>query len=275
MKTQHLLATALFAFAAFKLTADPSAVSRPAPVTVTVQTEGEGTVAGTPEAPAYSRGTTIQLTAQPATGYVFGGWKNIPRPFRNPLLVTLVDSTNITATFLPVPGVVMENTEASFTGVWTASMGSAEKRRETYHFATSVPEKANAWAKYRPQLSRSGVYDVYVWYAAGANRTRNALWTVTGKTGAITRSINQQTNGGKWVPIAESIELDPQTAAVELSNATGDKGLAVVADAVAFVFISDALNSTENLVQNGNFSSSEERQVVTREPNLATIRVAQ
>jgi uncharacterized repeat protein (TIGR02543 family) len=67
--------------------------------TLDVTTSGSGTVGKNPDQATYNHGTTVQLTATPATGWHFVGWTGDASGAVNPLSVTMTVAKNIGATF--------------------------------------------------------------------------------------------------------------------------------------------------------------------------------
>src|SRR5262249_30099188 len=67
--------------------------------TLAVTTVGSGTVAKSPNQPSYTHGSTVALTATPATGWSFTGWSGDAAGSANPLTVTMDANKAITATF--------------------------------------------------------------------------------------------------------------------------------------------------------------------------------
>lgn len=92
-----------------------------------------GTVAKTPDNPRYNHGSSVQLTATPATGYVFSSWSGDASGSTNPLTVTMNSDKNITANFTAIP----VNT---FTLTVTAVNGSVAKNpnQPTYASGSTV-----------------------------------------------------------------------------------------------------------------------------------------
>lgn len=62
-------------------------------------TSVNGTVTKNPDQANYSHGSTVQLTATPASGYIFTGWSGDATGSANPLTVTMEGNRNITANF--------------------------------------------------------------------------------------------------------------------------------------------------------------------------------
>lgn len=62
-----------------------------------------GTVAKTPDLARYNHGSSVVLTATPATGYVFSSWSGDATGTTNPLTVSMNGNKNITANFTAIP----------------------------------------------------------------------------------------------------------------------------------------------------------------------------
>ncbi|MGA3287654.1 MAG: InlB B-repeat-containing protein [Bacteroidota bacterium] len=99
-------------------------------LTVTVT---NGTVVKNPDQTSYNNGTTVQLTATPATGYTFTSWSGDASGSANPLTVTMNGNKNIAANFAPiqytltlVPFSGGNNGRGSVTGAGTVTSGVAQ-----------------------------------------------------------------------------------------------------------------------------------------------------
>src|SRR5436309_5269592 len=66
---------------------------------LSVATVGQGSVAKNPDQPSYDHGTTVTLTATPATGWHFAGWSEAVTGMTNPTSVTMDGGKTVTATF--------------------------------------------------------------------------------------------------------------------------------------------------------------------------------
>jgi hypothetical protein len=94
-----------------------------------------------------------------------------------------------------------------------------------------------ATVSWTPEIPETGMYAVYVSYAASAGNTTDARYTVYHSAGSTAFSVNQQIGGGTWVYLGHfhfEQGLNPGTGAVELTNYSVQSGNAVTADAVRF-----------------------------------------
>jgi uncharacterized repeat protein (TIGR02543 family) len=99
--------------------------------TLSVSTVGSGTVGKSPDQPTYDYGSTVQLTATPATGWHFTGWSGDASGNTNPLDVTMDANKNITATFAP------DQHTLSVTVVGSGSVGKSPDQ-PTYDYGSTV-----------------------------------------------------------------------------------------------------------------------------------------
>jgi hypothetical protein len=68
--------------------------------TVTLATVGNGTATKVPDQPSYDYGTSVTLTATPASGWHFAAWSGDTSGTTNPVSLTITANKNITATFV-------------------------------------------------------------------------------------------------------------------------------------------------------------------------------
>jgi len=68
--------------------------------TLTVNVVGSGTVSKSPDLTAYPNGSSVQLTATPAAGWLFSGWSGALTGSTNPATLTMDANKTVTATFV-------------------------------------------------------------------------------------------------------------------------------------------------------------------------------
>lgn len=73
--------------------------SNPEVFTLTVDTEGDGSVAIDPDQTEYQFGEIVSLTASADPGWSFSGWSGDATGTTNPLTISILDDTSITANF--------------------------------------------------------------------------------------------------------------------------------------------------------------------------------
>jgi hypothetical protein len=76
-----------------------TATFSPATVALTTAVSGSGTVVLSPPGGNYPPGTVVTLTATPASGFGFSGWSGGASGTANPLALTVLTNTAVTATF--------------------------------------------------------------------------------------------------------------------------------------------------------------------------------
>ena len=88
------------------------------PVTLTVNTVGNGTVILNPAGGSYAVGTVVQLSATPDAGWYFSGWSGDLTGTTNPASITMNASKTVTAAFTespPAPSGICESFDTGFT----------------------------------------------------------------------------------------------------------------------------------------------------------------
>ncbi|MFN8538851.1 MAG: S8 family serine peptidase [Thermomicrobiales bacterium] len=136
-------------------------------LTTTTSPPGAGSVAVSPNQATYAAGSTVTLTATPASTYVFAGWtvNGTAQGATNPLTTTLYKNTTVTATFGQPPP------NDTFPGFTVAGLPYRDTELTTY--ATSQPGEPN------PTCSAFGESSPFaVWYSFTSPVTR----TVTVQT---------------------------------------------------------------------------------------------
>lgn len=201
-----------------------------------------GGIKAVPEQSKYDPHTTVTLVAEPEPGYVFDRWAGDVKGTEASVNITMDSNKTIGAKFLPqAEGVIMEAADATLSGNWM--FGSAKwGARNNYQFASTIKDASEGTVStitYQPDLPKSGLYDIYLWYSQGTNRAPNAPWQISSKTGTVVVEVNQQNNGGNWRLLASGVEFESGNKGfVRLSNETGTPGYVVIADSIAFVSVS-------------------------------------
>ncbi|MFC0107749.1 golvesin C-terminal-like domain-containing protein [Kibdelosporangium aridum] len=129
------------------------------------------------------------------------------------------------------PTVVADNDSVpSFevvSGSWTKTDGGTADYGQSYH---SRPQGTGSnKVRFRPDVPMNGVYDVSVWYRAGADQASNASFVIRHAEGQSTVKVDQRSGGGRWVRLGEHAFAGGGGGTVELSDAADGT---VIADAV-------------------------------------------
>jgi hypothetical protein len=93
--------------------------------TLTANVSGSGSVAKSPDQSSYTHGTSVQLTATPATGWHFAGWSGDLSGTTNPVTITMDVSKTVTATYAPLPHPVSGHTMVLTIDIKTMTVDSA------------------------------------------------------------------------------------------------------------------------------------------------------
>ncbi len=137
---------------------------------------------------------------------------------------------------------VIDNTQATLTGTWSASTSASDYYGSNYHYAQTGSGSTATWT---PNLTAAGDYNVYYWLPDGApNRAASAPFTVYYNGGSHTYYVNQQQPGGQWILLGKHDFAVGTSGYVRLTN-TADQNY-VNADAIKFVYD----NPVEYIVDN-------------------------
>jgi uncharacterized delta-60 repeat protein/uncharacterized repeat protein (TIGR02543 family) len=207
--------------------------------TLTVNVAGNGSVAKSPDQTSYIAGTVVTVTATPSAGYSFTGWTGDITGTNNPVDITMLSDIALTANFVPSPtDIVLDNTNAAvtFSGSWSTSSSAAGRYGPDYRWMSTIASGSASTATYRPTITVAGYYSISVMYPAGGNRAYSTPFAIQTDDEYIPLAVNQQINGGIWLPlVSQTAHLSPGNAVyVEISNLTGYSGSVVIADAVRF-----------------------------------------
>lgn len=165
-------------------------------------------------------------------------------------------------TTAPITEIIVDNTDPGWANTspggaaWSAgSNPDVPKIGTNYLYATGVGSTSEASATrsctWTPNLPVTGLYDVYVYYQIGANRTTGAPYKVFYDGGSVTSVQNQYSptpNQGGWFLVGADLPFQAgSTGYVRLANNTPDTGL-TSADAARWVLKSDQTPPTTPVV---------------------------
>ncbi|NNJ07593.1 DNRLRE domain-containing protein [Streptomyces sp. PKU-MA01144] len=133
-------------------------------------------------------------------------------------------------------------------GTWPASGSSLTQYAIGQDYRYNKDTVAGATYTWQPKLPETASYRVDVHYVAAADRATNAPYTVTGKNGTTTYTVNQQSGtNGVWTSLngGAQIDFDKGTAGkVVLGDGPASSTTAVIADAVRWVNPASIVKST-------------------------------
>lgn len=115
------------------------------------------------------------------------------------------------------------------TGGWVTS-GTSGYDGGTYRFANDGAASTATWTA---NLTSSGVYEIFVWYRPGSNRTTSTHYIINTADGPQNVYINQQAGGYTWDSLG-SFTFNAGNNSIVLDAATSTGGDVVIADAVRF-----------------------------------------
>lgn len=121
-----------------------------------------------------------------------------------------------------------EDATAQAVGEWLAGSSVAGYSKTNYLHDNNTGKGAKSMTL-RPTLTTAGPYDVYLRWTEHANRATNVPVTVLHQGGSAAHTINQRTNGSKWVKLGTYAFATDGNAGVRIDTAATDGH--VVADA--------------------------------------------
>jgi hypothetical protein len=132
------------------------------------------------------------------------------------------------------PGIIIDNTSAQFTitGSWGTSTSAGFYGTDSLWASGGGTADTGRWT---PNLTQSGVYEVYAWWVAGTNRATNAVYQINERGTIRNIPANQSANGGQW-NLLGSFQFDAGTGGwIQLSDSGVASDKVVSADAVRLV----------------------------------------
>jgi uncharacterized lipoprotein YddW (UPF0748 family) len=132
---------------------------------------------------------------------------------------------------------ILDNTEATYTGSWSAGSTAPDKFGADYRFVSTTANGSTASALFTPEIGARGNYDVFIWYPQGGNQSTNTpVTTFFNGTSLLTR-VNQESGGGGWRMVGSNLNFRAgKSGFVRISNGTGETNQVVIADAVRFSY---------------------------------------
>ncbi|HSI84344.1 MAG: Ig-like domain-containing protein [Candidatus Methylacidiphilales bacterium] len=131
--------------------------------------------------------------------------------------------------------VIVDNASAAgvtTVGSWTSSAYVSGCYASGYIHDGNSSKGAKS-VKLTPNLPSAGSYEVFAWWTSGTNRAASVPITIQTANGSHTTTVNQKTNGGKWVSLGVYTFNAGTGGSVLISNA-GTTGHVIV-DAVRFL----------------------------------------
>ncbi|MCG2711508.1 MAG: PKD domain-containing protein [Candidatus Omnitrophica bacterium] len=128
--------------------------------------------------------------------------------------------------------IIIDNGDSgtSSTGTWAVS-GATNP-----YGVNSVWSRAGATYTWHADLSKTGTYEVYMWWTQYSSRSTSAPITITYSGGSQTINVNQQINGGKW-NLVGVYSFDISTGATVRINAVNPSPTSYCADAVRLIYV--------------------------------------
>jgi hypothetical protein len=126
----------------------------------------------------------------------------------------------------------VQNGLVGFTGSWSPS-SSIGGYNYTDYYNDGNSGKGTKKVRYTPNIPQTGIYSVYMIWAASSNRATNVPVSIIHSAGTSSYIVNQTANGGKWYLLGQYTFNQGTSGYAEIKN-DGTNGY-VVADAVCFV----------------------------------------
>ena len=175
--------------------------------TVTVVTNGSGSIALNPPGGSYASNTTVTATATPSAGWVFTGWSGAATGAVNPLPLGLVTNLTLTGTFAQLPAFDVQpqsttNVTGSTVTFTSDSVGTAPVAYQWYFGGGPLTgATASSLSLSNVQATQAGSYSVVATNLYGAATSSVALLVVT-NGGGSTNVVNTPTDAALRAAVA-------------------------------------------------------------------------
>ena len=131
--------------------------------------------------------------------------------------------------------IIVDNTDAGFStdgSTWAVHDVSTQKYGTNYLNDNNSAADPDKWAKWTPNISVTGYYDISMWWPAASDRPDAAPIEIAYSGGIDnSKTVNQKLNGGKWVYLGTFYLSQGTDNSVKLLATDAGK---TVADAVKF-----------------------------------------
>jgi len=182
--------------------------------TVTLATNGQGTIALNPAGGIYSSNTTVTVTATPSAGWIFAGWSGSTNGNTNPLSLAVNTNLSLTGTFAQLPAFdvqpqIVTNSIGSTASFSSHSVGTAPINYQWFFGGNFLAGATNTTVSVtNVQLANAGNYFVVAMNSYG-NATSSiaalVLTNVGGSTNAVSicneANLRAAIQAGGWVSI--------------------------------------------------------------------------
>ncbi|MDQ4141028.1 MAG: putative Ig domain-containing protein, partial [Bacteroidota bacterium] len=168
--------------------------------TLTVTTSGNGSVTKSPNQASYPGGSTVTLTATPASGYKFSGWSDDATGTANPLKVSITGHKTIIAQFTPMA--VQQVTSFNLINA-DSNQPLGTITNNTVLNLANLPDNLNIQAITNPSSVGSVVFDLT------GTQARNS--TKTGAPYALFGDVSGNYNTWKPIPGNYTLKATPYT----------------------------------------------------------------
>ncbi len=130
-----------------------------------------------------------------------------------------------------VPDIIIDNSSGSFScsANWATGTSSPDKYGADYRWRST--QAISDQATWTPNITSSGSWAIYAWWAQGGNRSSNIAYNIDHTGGTSSVYVNQQANGGKWNSLG-SFNLGTGTGYPTRLSCWAATGYVVVADAI-------------------------------------------
>ncbi len=150
--------------------------------TLTTNTTGDGTISLSPSGGVYAAGTTVTLTANPGSGWIFGAWGGDLTGSTNPETLTMNENKSVTASFTQPSTPPVANFSANTTTVY-------EGQSVTFSDTSTNGPTSWSWTFTGGTPSSSTQQNPVVTYNTEGNY--NVSLTVTNAAGSDTETKTQ------------------------------------------------------------------------------------